>query len=114
MGRRSIAAGVTVSALLLASLSASAASAGTSTVSGRPGDNPTQTLGVATLYNTSAPLGLTAAPASSSSSAKTDANAHLFARDPKMAASAAPPKTPSRGGIPGRSSHALVPGLNGL
>jgi hypothetical protein len=84
MGRRSIAAGVTVSALLLASLSASAASAGTSTVSGTPADNPTQTLGVATLYNTTAPVGLTAAPARSSSSTKTDAHAHLFTRDPKM------------------------------
>ena len=55
MGRRYIAAGVTVSALLLASLSSSAASAGTRSA-GRPADNPTQTLGVATLYNTSAPL----------------------------------------------------------
>src|SRR6516165_5456282 len=98
MGRRYIAAGVTVSALLLASLSASAASAGTSTVSGRPGDNPTQTLGVATLYNTSAPLGLTATPASSSSSTKTVAHAHLFTRDPKMATSPATLRTPSPAG----------------
>ena len=114
MGRRSIAAGVTVSALLLTSLSASAASAGTSTVSGRPGDNPTQTLGVATLYNTSAPLGLTSAPASSARSTKTDANAHLFAHDPKMARSTATLQTPSPAGSPVLSTHGVVTGFNGL
>jgi len=113
MGRRSIAAGVTVSALLLASLSSSAAFAGTSTVS-RPADNPAQTLGVATLYNTSAPVGLTAAPASSSSPAKTDARAHLFARDPKMVKSPAKLKTPTVAGTPVVGSAGAATGFNGL
>jgi hypothetical protein len=117
MGRRFIAAGVTVSALLLASLSASAASAGTSTVSGTPADNPTQTLGVATLYNTTAPVGLTAAPAnssSSSSSTKTDAHAHLFTRDPKMNVSNATLQTPSPTGTPVVGSPGAASGFNGL
>jgi len=114
MGRRYIAAGVTVSALLLASLSASAASAGTSTVSGRPGDNPTQTLGAATLYNTSAPVGLTAASASPSSSTKTDAHAHLFTRDPKMATSTATLQTPSPAGMAVVGSPGAATGFNGL
>jgi len=114
MGRRFIAAGVTVSALLLASLSASAASAGTSTVSGRPADNPTQTLGVATLYNTTAPVGLTAAPASSSSSTKTDAHAHLFTRDPKMAIANATLQRPSPAGTPVVGSAGAASGFNGL
>jgi hypothetical protein len=114
MGRRFIAAGVTVSALLLASLSASAASAGTSTVSGKPADNPTQTLGVATLYNTTAPVGLTAAPASSASSTKTDAHAHLFTRDPKMNTANATLQTPSPAGTPVVGSPGAATGFNGL
>jgi len=114
MGRRFIAAGVTVSALLLASLSASAASAGTSTVSGKPADNPTQTLGVATLYNSSAPVGLTVAPAASASSTKTDAHAHLFARDPKMRTSTPTLQPPSPAGTPVVSSPGAATGFNGL
>jgi hypothetical protein len=114
MGRRSMAAGVTVSALLLASLSASAASAATRSVSGTHADNPTQTLGVATLYNTSAPLGPTAAPANSSSSSKTDARAHLFTRNPKMAKSPAGLKTPSVAGTPVVASLGAATGFNGL
>ena len=114
MGRRFIAAGVTVSALLLASLSASAASAGTSTVSGKPADNPTQTLGVATLYNTTAPAGLTVAPANSSSSTKTDAHAHLFSRDPKMNIANAALQTPSPAGTPVVGSPGAASGFNGL
>jgi hypothetical protein len=62
VGRRFIAAGVTISAILFASLSSSAAAAGTGLGSATSADNPTQTLGTATLYGTSAPLGLTAAP----------------------------------------------------
>jgi hypothetical protein len=114
VGRRFVAAGVTVSALVLASLSSSAASAGTSTVSGVPADNPTQTLGVATLYNTSAPLGPTAASASSSSSAKTDTRAHLFTRNPQMPKSPAGLKTPSAAGTPVVASPGAATGFNGL
>jgi hypothetical protein len=114
MGRRFLAAGVTVSALLLASLSSSAASGATRSVSGTHADNPTQTLGVATLYNTSAPLGLTAAPASSASSTKTDAPAHLFTRNPKMAKSPAGLKTPTVAGTPVVASPGAATGFNGL
>jgi hypothetical protein len=114
MGRRFLAAGVTVSALLLASLSSSAASGATRSVSGTPADNPTQTLGVATLYNTSAPVGLTAAPASSSSSTKTDAHAHLFTRDPKMVKSNATLQRPSPAGTSVVGSPGAATGFNGL
>jgi hypothetical protein len=114
MGRRFLAAGVTVSAMLLASLSSSAASAATRSVSGTRADNPTQTLGVATMYNTSAPLGLTAAHASSSGSTKTDAHAHLFTRNPRMAKSPAGLKTPSVAGTPVVGSPGAATGFNGL
>src|SRR5690242_1073225 len=112
MGRRFLAAGVTVSALLLASLSSSAASGATRSVSGTHADNPTQTLGVATLYNTSAPLGLTAAPASSASSTKSDARAHLFTRHPKMVKPNASLKTPSVAGTPVVGSPGAATGFN--
>jgi hypothetical protein len=68
MGRRIIAAGVTLTTLLLVSIPVAAAAA-----SGAPGapararsaDSATQTLGSATLYGTSTPLGPAAASASS-------------------------------------------------
>jgi len=66
------------------------------------------------LYNTSAPVGLTAAPASSSSPAKTDARAHLFARDPKMVKSPAKLKTPTVAGTPVVGSAGAATGFNGL
>jgi hypothetical protein len=114
MGRRFLAAGVTVSALLLASLSSSAASAATRSVSGARADNPTQTLGVATLYATSAPLGPTAARANSSSSTKTDAHAHLFTRNPKMPKTPAGLTTPSVAGTHVVGSQGAATGFNGL
>ena len=114
MGRRFLAAGVTVSALLLASLSSSAASGATRSVSGTSADNPTQTLGVATLYNTSAPLGLTAAPARSASSTKSDAHAHLFTRHPKMVKPNAKLRTPTVAGTPVVGSPGAATGFNGL
>ena len=114
MGRRFITLGVTASVLLLGSFSSSAAFGATSTASGARADNPTQTVGVATLYNTSAPVGLSAALLSSSSPTKTDARAHLFARDPKAAASTAALQPPSPAGTPVVGSPGSATGFNGL
>jgi len=119
MGRRFIAAGITLSAILFASLSSSAAAADTGLGSATSADNPTQTLGTVTLYGTSAPLGLTAAPSiSAGPSAATgrDAhNAHMFAPRASSAAKAkATLQPPSPAGTPVVSSAGAATGFNGL
>jgi hypothetical protein len=119
MGRRFIAAGVTISAILFASLSSSAAAAGTGLGSATSADNPTQTLGTATLYGTSAPLGLTAAPSISagpSASTRRDShNARVFAPRASNAAKAkATLQPPSPAGTPVVSSAGAATGFNGL
>ena len=119
MGRRFIAAGVTVSAFLFASLSSAAAAAATGAFSATSADNPTQTLGTAALYGTSAPLGLTAAPASSArpsaSTGRDSHNAHLFApRASNAAKSKATLQPPSPPGTPVVSNPGGATGFNGL
>jgi hypothetical protein len=119
MGRRFMAAGITVSALLLVSFSSSAAFAATGSASATSADNPTQTQGSATFYGTSAPLGLTTAPASSArASAPTgrdSRNAHVFApRAAKAAKSKSTLLPPSPAGTPVVSSPGGATGFNGL
>ena len=119
MGRRFIAAGVTLSAILFASLSSSAAAADTGLGSATSADNPTQTLGTATLYGTSAPLGLTAAPSisagPSASTGRDSHNAHMFAPRASNAAKAkATLQPPSPAGTPVVSSAGAATGFNGL
>ena len=118
MGWRFIAAGVTVSAFLFASLSSAAAAAATGAFSATSADNPTQTLGTAALYGTSAPLGLTAAPASSArpsaSTGRDSHNAHLFApRASNAAKSKATLQPPSPPGTPVVSGPAPRPASTG-
>jgi len=119
MGRRFIAAGITLSAILFASLSSSAAAADTGLGSATSADNPTQTLGTATLYGTSAPLGLTAAPSisagPSASTGRDSHNAHMFAPRASNAAKAkATLQPPSPAGTPVVSSAGAATGFNGL
>jgi hypothetical protein len=119
MGRRFISAGVTVSAILFASLSSSAAAAGTGLISATSADNPTQTLGTATLYGTSAPLGLTTAPNSSArpsaSTGRDSHNANVFApRASNAAKSKATLQPPSPAGTPVVNSAGGATGFNGL
>jgi hypothetical protein len=117
MGRRFIAAGVTVPALLIASVSLGslAAAAARAPVPARPADSATQTRGSATFYGTSAPLGLTVASASPLAGPNTgdSRNAHMFAHR------AAPGshltlQPPSPAGTPVVSSPGAATGFNGL
>jgi hypothetical protein len=120
MGRRFIAAGVTVSALLLASLSAgslAAAAAGKAAGSASPADNATQTLGSATFYGTSAPLSVTSAPANSPAARqhRDSRVARAFAHHASKPARAnATLQPPSPAGIPVVSSPGRATGFNGL
>ena len=119
MGRRFTAAGITISAILFVSLSSSAAAAGTGLSSATSADNPTQTLGTATLYGTSAPLGLTAAPSisagPSAATGRDSHNARVFAPRASNAAKAkATLQPPSPAGTPVVSSAGAATGFNGL
>src|SRR5215510_2154892 len=118
MGRRFITAGVTLSAILFASLSLSAAAADTRLTSAASADNPTQTLGMATLYGTSAPLGLTAAPNSSArpstSTGRDSHNANVFAPRASKVQPRATLRPPSPAGTPVVSSAGRATGFNGL
>ncbi len=116
MGRRFIAAGVTISAVLLTSLTSVATAAARATAPARPSDNPTQTLGSATFYGTTAPLGLTAAPGLSPA-ARANTGDSRIAR--VFAHNAAPGshvtlQPPSPAGTPVVSSPGAATGFNGL
>jgi len=117
MGRRFIAAGVTISVALLTSLtSVATAAAGATARAGSPADNPTQTLGSATFDGTTAPLGLTAAggmaPAARANTSDSRI-AHVFAHN-AASRSRATLQPPSPAGTPVVASPGRATGFNGL
>jgi hypothetical protein len=126
MGRRIIAAGVTASALLLASLPAAASAAPGAPSRARSADSATQTLGSAAFYGTSTPLSLAAASASSARArarlralGRHDSRIHrMFTHHvPKAArpnSAKATLQPPSPAGIPVVSSPGRATGFNGL
>jgi len=93
-----------------------ATAAARATAPARPSDNPTQTLGSATFYGTTAPLGLTAAPGLSPA-ARANTGDSRIAR--VFAHNAAPGshvtlQPPSPAGTPVVSSPGAATGFNGL
>ena len=117
MGRRFIAAGVTISAVLLTSVASVATAAARTTAPARSSsDNPTQTLGSATFYGTTSPLALTAA-AGLSPAARANTRdsriARVFAHN-AASGSHATLQPPSPAGTPVVSSPGEATGFNGL
>jgi hypothetical protein len=117
MGRRFIAAGVTISAVLLTSLTSVATAAARATAPARSSsDNPTQTLGSATFYGTTSPLALTAAAGLSPAARANTGDsriARVFAHN-AAAGSHATLQPPSPAGTPVVSSPGAATGFNGL
>ncbi|MGE5292448.1 MAG: hypothetical protein ACM3ML_35720 [Micromonosporaceae bacterium] len=121
MVRRSTAAGVTVLALLAASLGVAASAASAAPSPAKRADNAPQTLGSATFYGTSTPLGLTAAAAATphaSAFAQRDSGvARVFANRASKAlakAGAAALRPPAPRGIPVVNSPGAATGFNGV
>jgi hypothetical protein len=117
MGRRFIAAGVTISAVLLTSLTSVATAAARATAPARSSsDNPTQTLGSATFYGTTSPLALTAAAGLSPAARANTGDsrvARVFAHN-AASGSHATLQPPSPAGTPVVSSPGEATGFNGL
>ena len=121
MVRRSTAASVTVLALLAASLGVAASAASAAPSPAKPADNAPQTLGSATFYGTSTPLGVTAAasatPHASASAQRDSGVARIFANRASKApakASTATLQPPAPRGIPVVNSPGAATGFNGL
>ncbi len=126
MGRRICMVGVTLSALLLASLPAAALAAPRAPARAQPADNATQTLGSAAFYGTSTPLGPGAA---SANSARTRARiralrrhdsrvrrlfAHHASNPARSNSANATLQPPAPAGFPVVNSPGAATGFNGL
>ena len=77
-------------------------------------DHPTQTIGSASLYGTSAPLPPSTAASPHASPAKDSGVAHMLSRDPRMNRAAQALRPPSPPGTPVVSNPGAATGFNGL